>query len=202
MTHFDFDTVSHIFWEIYEATGRRFHNGCGSYLFDGGVYQYDPTTAAKQRLLARIASEVHSVLEIGTYLGHSLLIMLSANPKLRVTTIDIEDTFSAPAVEVIKRHFPEAEIEFIHGDSLAVVPRLTAKYDLFHIDATHVPAQVGREWNAVLPHRFSDFVKVIFDDVDTVWSVIDQIKRETTVVEEVVPDCRFRNAYYAVRVVG
>jgi len=200
MTHFDFEAVSHIFAEIHEATGRRFHHGCGSYLFDGGTYRYDPSMASKQQLLARVASEVDSVLEIGTYLGHSLLVMLSANPRLRVTTIDVEATFAAVAVDVVKRHFPEAKVDFVHGNSLDALPRLTDKYDLFHIDATHEPAQVGREWDAILPHRSSDLVKVVFDDIDTVWSVVDQIKRETEVLEETVPDCRWRNAYYAVRV--
>jgi len=197
---FDFDAVSSIFWEIHEATGRRFHNGCGSYLFDGGTYRYDPSMAAKQQLLARVASEVGSVLEIGTYLGHSLLIMLAANPRLRATTIDVEATFSAPAVEVIKKHFPKALVNFVHGDSLASVPKLIDTYDLFHIDGTHEPAQVQREWQAVLRRRSSNFVRVVFDDVDTIWSVVDEIKGATHVVEEAVPDCRWRNAYYAVRV--
>jgi predicted O-methyltransferase YrrM len=200
MKHFDFESVAGIFWELYEATNHRFHAGCGSYLFDGGVYQYDATTAPKQELLARVASEVDSVLEIGTYLGHSLLVMLAGNPRLRVTTIDIESTFSAPAVEVLKKHFPNAKIDFVHGSSLAVLPGLTEKYDLFHIDGTHEPPQVQQEWQAILPRRSSNLVKVVFDDVDTIWSVVDDIKRATVVVEEVVPDCRWRNAYYAVRV--
>ena len=200
MEHFDFDAVSHVFWEIYEATGRRFHGGCGSYLFDGGTYGYDSTMGAKQQLLARVASEVDSVLEIGTYLGHSLLVMLAANPKLRVTTIDVEATFSAPAVEVIKRHFPEAKVDFVHGSSLAVIPALADTYDLFHIDGTHEPPQVRQEWQAVLLRRSSNLVKVVFDDVDTIWSVVDDIKRSSEVVEETVPNCRWRNAYYAVRV--
>lgn len=200
MTSFDFEIVSHVFAEIHEATGRRFHHGCGSYLFDGGTYRYDPSMAAKQQLLARVASEVDSVLEIGTYLGHSLLIMLSANPRLRVTTVDIEDMFAAPAVQAIKRHFPDAKVNFAHGSSLDVVSKLTDTYDLFHIDATHEPDVVRREWSAVLDRRSSDLVKVVFDDVDTIWSVVDQIKRETEVVEETVPECRWRNAYYAVRI--
>lgn len=200
MTSFNFHSVARAFWDIRDATQGRFHVGCGSYLFDGGSYQYDPSMAAKQQLLARAASEVDSVLEIGTYLGHSLLIMLAANQKLRATTIDVEATFAAPAVEVLKRHFPEADITFVHGHSDAVVTRLTGRYDLFHIDGTHEPSQVSREWGAVLPLRSSDLVKVVFDDVDTIWSVVEQIKQETVLVEEVVPTCRWRNAYYAVRV--
>lgn len=197
---FDFEAVSRVFWEIHEATGRRFHGGCGSYLFDGGTYRYDPSMAPKQQLLARVASEVESVLEIGTYVGHSLLVMLSANPRLKVTTIDVEATFASPAVEVLRRHFPDAKLEFVQGHSLTVVPRLADNYDLFHVDGTHEPAEVLREWRALLPRRSSDLVKVVFDDVDTIWSTVEQIKKETAVVEEVVPNCRWRNAYYAVRV--
>lgn len=200
MSHFDFEAVAHIFWEIHEATQRSFISGCGSYLFDGGTYRYDATTAPKQQLLARVASDVESVLEIGTYLGHSLLIMLAANPRLRVTTVDIDATLAAPAVEVIKRHFPQAKIDFVHGSSLAAIPGLADTYDLFHVDGTHEPPQVRQEWQAILPRRSSSLVKLVFDDVDTIWSVVDEIKRTTEVVEEEVPSCRWRNAYYAVRV--
>lgn len=200
MKHFDFEAVAHIFQEIHEATDRRFISGCGSYLFDGGTYRYDSNTAPKQQLLARVASEVESALEIGTYLGHSLLVMLAANPKLRVTTIDVDSTFAAPAVAVLKRHFPLAKIDFVHGNSLTAIPNLTDSYDLFHVDGTHEPPQVLQEWRAILARRSSDLVRVVFDDVDTIWSVVDEIKRSTTVVEEAVPSCRWRNAFYAVRI--
>lgn len=200
---FNFDAVAHIFWEMHEAAGRRFIGGCGSYLFDGGaVFEYDVRTAPKQQLLARIASEVESALEIGTYLGHSLLIMLTANPELRVTTIDLDKTYAGPAVEVLKRHFPKAQIDFRHGHSLSVLPQVTETYDLFHIDGTHEPQQVAEEWKALRPRRSSDLVKVVIDDVDAdgIWGVVDQIKGGARVVEEEVPACRWRNAYYALRV--
>jgi predicted O-methyltransferase YrrM len=200
MSSFDFEAVSRVFWEIHEATNKRFITGCGSYLFDGGTYRYDVNTAPKQQLLARVASEVESVLEIGTYLGHSLLVMLAGNPKLRVTTVDVDATFAAPAVAVIKRHFPEAKIDFVHGSSLSVLPDLTDSYDLFHVDGTHEPPQVRKEWQALLPRRSSDLVRVVFDDVDTIWSVVEEIKRSVLVVEEAVPACRWRNAYYAVQI--
>lgn len=200
---FNFDAVAPIFWEMHEACGRRFIGGCGSYLFDGGaVFEYDVRTAPKQQLLARVSSKVESVLEIGTYLGHSLLIMLAANPRLRVTTIDLDSTYAAPAVDVLKRHFPKAQINFLHGQSLNVLPQITETYDLFHIDGTHEPAQVAKEWKALLARRSSNLVKVVIDDVDAdgIWGVVDQIKSGAPVVEEEVPDCRWRNAYYAVRI--
>lgn len=200
---FNFDSVSHIFWEMHEAAGLHFIEGCGSYLFDGGaVFEHDVRTAPKQQLLARVASKVESALEIGTYLGHSLLIMLAANPKLRVTTIDLDKTYAGPAVEVLKRHFPKAKIDFRHGHSLNVLPQITETYDLFHIDGTHEPHQVAKEWKALLAHRSSDLVKVIIDDVDAdgIWDMVDQIKSGARVIEEEVPDCRWRNAYYALRI--
>lgn len=200
---FDFDKVSHIFWEMHEACGRRFIGGCGSYLFDGGaVFEYDVRTALKQQLLARVATGVESALEIGTYLGHSLLIMLVANPKLRITTIDLDSTYAAPAVEVLKKHFPKARVDFRHGHSLNVLPQITETFDLFHIDGTHEPHQVAKEWKAVLARRSSNLVKVVIDDVDAdgIWGVVDQIKAGSRVIEEEVPDCRWRNAYYAVQV--
>jgi len=143
-----------------------------------------------------------SVLEIGTYLGHSLLIMLAANPKLRVTTIDLDKTYAGPAVEVLKRHFPKAQIDFRHGHSLNVLPQITEAYDLFHIDGTHEPHQVAKEWKALLARRSSDLVKVVIDDVDAdgIWTVVDQIKGGGRVVEEEVPNCRWRNAYYAMQI--
>ena len=199
MTVFNFDTVSHIFWEIHRSTQGRYHAGCGSYLFDGAVYEYDVRTAAKQQLLARVATEVTSVLEIGTYLGHSLLIMLTANPELRVTTIDVESMLAGPAVEVLQRNFPKAQITFVHGNSLDVLPTLTQPYDLFHVDGTHEPDQIRKEWSAILPRRSTDLVKAVFDDYDAIKGAVDEIKNSNEVVAEEIPNCRWRNAYYALR---
>lgn len=200
---FNFKAVEHIFWEMHEAQGKQFINGCGSYLFDGGsVFEYDLRTAPKQQLLARAAAGVESALEIGTYLGHSLLVMLAANPRLRVTTIDVDETYAAPAVKVLRRHFPQARIDFIHGSSLDVLPSITDKFDLFHIDGTHEPDQVWLEWKTLLSRRSSDLVKVVIDDVDadSIWDVVAKIKSGGKVIADEVPDCRWRNAYYALRV--
>lgn len=197
---FDFPAVEHIFREIHEATGRKFHHGCGSYLFDGRDYRYDGSTAAKQQLLARVAAQVDSVLEIGTYLGHSLLIMLAANPRLRVTTIDVDGELGGAAVRVLQRHFPQAKIDFRQGDSLAVIPQLTETFDLFHVDATHESGQVLREWRALLPLRSLNVVKVVLDDVDAIGEAAAQIKACGSLLEEELPSCRWRNAYYVVKV--
>ena len=70
----------HIFYEIYDKCSNTFVRGCGSYLFNGQKYVYDESMYEKQELLFRLAQDASRALEIGTYMGHSLLIMLLANP--------------------------------------------------------------------------------------------------------------------------
>ena len=70
-------------------------------------------------------------------MGHSLLIMLLANPNLKITTIDIVEKYSKAATDYLQNEFPNAKINFIKGNSLNIIPKLDAKYDLFHIDGTH-----------------------------------------------------------------
>lgn len=106
-----------IFYEIYEACGNKHLNGCGSYLFDGQTYTYCDLMYEKQELLYNSVKNVDSILEIGTYMGHSLFIMLLSNPKLKITCIDISDEFTLPAVTVLNKYFNNA-IKFIHSDSL------------------------------------------------------------------------------------
>ena len=48
---------------------------CGSYLIDGLNYEYQIETYEKQKLLYE-KSKNKNILEIGTYMGHSLLIIL------------------------------------------------------------------------------------------------------------------------------
>ena len=57
----------------------------------------------------------NSVLEIGTYMGHSLLIMLLANPKLKVTTIDMVEKYSKASTDYLQNEFPDAKIKFLKG---------------------------------------------------------------------------------------
>ena len=94
-----------IFYEIYSACGNKFHNGCGSYLFDGQTYKYCDLMYDKQELLFNSVKDVKNVLEIGTYMGHSLLIMLLSNPELKITCIDISDKYTGPAVTILNKYF-------------------------------------------------------------------------------------------------
>ena len=78
------------FGEILKNCEGEFEKGCGSYMFDGKTYLFDEKLLPKQNLLYEKTLNKNKALEIGTYMGHSLLLMLIANPKIEVTTIDIE----------------------------------------------------------------------------------------------------------------
>ena len=99
------DKLEFHFQNILKVCDNRFEKGCGSYLFDGQNYRYFEEYKDKQILLFEKVQNKTNVLEIGTYMGHSLLIMLLSNPNLKITCIDINDEFSFPATEYLKKIF-------------------------------------------------------------------------------------------------
>ena len=111
------------FKNIYKACNQSFAPRCGSYLFDGEKYEYFIGMYPKQKLLYEVAKDAKSVLEIGVYMGHSILLMLISNPKLNITCIDIDQKFPKPSTDYLANEFPEAKIQFIHGDSLKILPK-------------------------------------------------------------------------------
>ena len=115
------------FNNIYKECSYSFEKGCGSYLFDGKNYQYAIHFYSKQKLLFEKSKNKENILEIGTYMGHSLLIMLMANPYAKITCIDIDDTYSGPATNYLQKEFPNSQIEFIKSDSLKVLDKLNKK---------------------------------------------------------------------------
>ena len=79
--------------------------------------------------------------------------MLLANPKLNIITIDHHATYSAKPVGVLQKHFPDASIQFVCGNSLEVLPTLQGSFDFFHIDGSHVDDIVTQEIQFCLPIR-------------------------------------------------
>jgi len=139
----------HIFYEILEACGNKFWTGCGSYLFDGQTYNYCELMYEKQELLFNSVKTSENVLEIGTYMGHSLLIMLLSNPQLKITCIDINDRFTLPAVNILNKYFNNV-ITFIHSDSLTALKKINQNFDFFHIDGYHENNYISNEFLFIL----------------------------------------------------
>ena len=164
LTSKDLETIKLHFFKIYEKCSNQFEKGNGSYLFDGYNYQYLQENYSKQELLFNKVIGKNNILEIGTYMGHSLLIMLIANPKLNITTIDINEKFSRPATNYLKSQFPEANIDFIHNDSLNAIKSLNKKFDFFHIDGCHKNKIITKEFNYCKKLNLSNNLEIIFDD--------------------------------------
>lgn len=92
--------------------------------------------------LHALAADRRNVLEIGFNAGISTLIMLLANPELKVTAIDIcAHGYTKPCHAVIEQHYP-GRVRLVPGDSLEIMSNLRAHglegpYDLLHIDGYH-----------------------------------------------------------------
>lgn len=80
-----------------------------------------------------IKNNVNSVLEIGTAIGYSAIMMALANSSLSVTTIERDEKRYLEALKNIKKLNLENRITLIFNDALDV--NITGKFDLIFIDA-------------------------------------------------------------------
>jgi len=184
------------FDNIYRECSYKFEKGCGSYLFDGKNYQYIIQTYSKQKLLYEKSKNKENILEIGTYMGHSLLIMLIANPNAKITCIDIDDTYSGPATRYLQKEFPNSKIKFIKSDSLKILKNLDEKFDFFHIDGAHKNKIITKEFNYCMNLRKSDEIEFIFDDVNNCLTLINNIFLFYEVKNKHFSDSFFNRALY------
>jgi acetone carboxylase gamma subunit len=187
----------HIFTDIYKECGNSFEKGGGSYLFEGQEYEYFSDMYKKQKLLFEIAKKCSSILEIGVYMGHSLLIMLLANPKLKITCIDIDSKYSSAAIKVLEKSF-NTKINLIIADSKKALIDIYDKFDLFHFDGMHTAEYITFEFNTCLNFVNTNNISYfIFDDYDNYSYDIDNFSKEITrytVLSYTVPNCKYRNA--------
>ena len=80
-----------------------------------------------------IKKQVSSVLEIGTAIGYSAIMMCSSSPNVEVTTIERDEKRYLEALKNVKELRLEDRITLIYNDALNV--KLDGKYDLIFIDA-------------------------------------------------------------------
>ncbi len=174
------------------ALGPNFHPGWGSYLFDGQTYRYHLETLKKQEALVRAGTVSTHVLEVGVYLGHSLLLLLLSNPTLKITCIDNDARFSPRAVAYLNAHFGD-RITFHLGSAAEILPTLPpATYDCIHIDADHYDDAVRQQFALAKPLA-TPRAMVVFDDYEAVHTVIDSLL-ETNVLERLeLPGCLWTN---------
>jgi hypothetical protein len=190
----------HIFYEIYEACGNTFDRPCGSYLFDGQTYRYCDVMYEKQELLYNSVKTAKDVLEIGTYMGHSLLIMLLSNPQLKITCIDISDRYALPAVNILNKYFNNA-IRFIHSDSLSALQKMTHTFDFFHVDGYHYNDYITNEFILIksLNNTVNNVLYIIFDDQENLTKLQEEIGIHYRILRKITPNCRWNNVYFEIQ---
>jgi hypothetical protein len=182
----------HHFEGLYCALEGKWQDGWGSYLFNGKTYTYQEETLRKQEELYRYSMNAKNALEIGVYVGHSLLIMLLANPTLTITCIDNDDKFAKKAVDYLNIHFNN-RITFIHDDAVKAIQKLEAdSFDFIHIDADHNDEAVLEQFKESSRVAQID-ATVVFDDYDAVKKTIDHLISAGLLLHVKTPECLWRN---------
>lgn len=80
-----------------------------------------------------IKNQVKSILEIGTAIGYSAIMMALSNPNIKITSIERDEQRYLEALKNIKKLKLEDRITLIFNDALEV--RLADSFDLIFIDA-------------------------------------------------------------------
>jgi len=191
----------HIFDEIYTACNNTIDSNYRSYLIDEQTYEYCNRMYAKQELLYAKAKSATNVLEIGTYMAHSAFIMLLSNPALKITCIDISDTYAAPAIAVLNQYYPNA-ITFIKGDSLTTLATLTSSYDFFHMDGLNDVQHVRQEFDAIMTLQYKAFsiMKILFNDQINLVPLQQHIWQNYNIITHLIPHCERANVYFELEI--
>ncbi len=79
-----------------------------------------------------IKNHIENVLEVGTAIGYSAIMMALANPKLKVVTIERDEERYLEALKNVKRMGLEDRITLLFKDALEV--NLHEKFDLIFLD--------------------------------------------------------------------
>lgn len=116
---------------IIEESGETIE---GNLFTEDGILAMSDIFILKIRNVCNMARISDNVLEIGFNAGFSAALMLFANPKLKLTCIDIgQYKYTAPCFEKLKKIFAD-RIQIIYGDSCKVLSTLYTQYDMIHID--------------------------------------------------------------------
>ena len=95
----------------------------------------EPETADLLEILCMI-KQPKNILEIGTCIGFSSLLMLSATPDAKITTIERNPVMIPPARENFKRFNAENSIKLLEGDAVEILKTLPENsYDFIFLDA-------------------------------------------------------------------
>jgi hypothetical protein len=170
--------------------------GCGSYLMDGRSLDYCPLMYAKQASLFKSAQGKSRGIEIGWNAGHSLLILLLAQPTMILDAIDIlEKSYTTSCMRYLQHHF-HGRIHAFVGDSHRVLAAIRhALYDFVHIDGMHEINHVKREIDLLKPLCLP-YPTVVLDDITDLQDAGVHARATFRLTKEVVPVCPWTHGVY------
>lgn len=94
-----------------------------------------PEVAQLLRILLK-TNKPKNILEIGTAIGYSAIIMANNTSKeTKIISIERRNDMVKLAEENIKKHDYSNKIEILEGDAIEVLPTLKNKYDFIFLDA-------------------------------------------------------------------
>lgn len=98
-----------------------------------------------------IKNNVSNILEVGTAIGYSSIMMALSSPKVKITSIERDEKRYLEALKNIKKFNLEDRITLIYNDALSV--NLSDEFDLIFIDA-------AKAQNIKFFEKFSPSLKV------------------------------------------
>lgn len=118
----------------------------------------------ERELLLRSAAlaEPRRILEIGTAIGYSALLMAERFPKAEIDTVELDEERYRRAKEVMERAGLASRVHCHLGDAGEVIPTLSGPYDFLFLDGPK--GQYLRELRAVEP-LLSDRAVIAADNV-------------------------------------
>ena len=81
------------------------------------------------------ANNVKSVLEIGSAIGYSAILMASSSPEVKVTTIERDETNYMECLKNVKKCSFEQKVNVVFQDALELNLAEGTQFDLIFIDA-------------------------------------------------------------------
>lgn len=92
--------------------------------------------AAEREALIRAAAEARPrrILEIGTAIGYSALLLAECFPEAAVDTVELDEKRRARAQRAVEEAGAAGRVRCLAGDAAEVIPRLTGPYDFLYLD--------------------------------------------------------------------
>lgn len=92
--------------------------------------------AEEREALLRAAAEARPrrILEIGTAIGYSALLLAERFPEAAVDTVELDEKRRARALRAVEEAGAAGRVRCLAGDAAEVIPRLAGPYDFLYLD--------------------------------------------------------------------